>query len=209
MTADTRIAQPIRRSPLGATTEGPHVLTSAPGVEVLEMPFLAHLNLRLTPTPEALDAVEAATGVRPSVTPNRRTASADGVRGMAWLGPDEWLLVAPGGAGELAATLEAAVRPHEGSVVDLSAHRTTLEIHGPRSREILSSGCSIDLHPRAFEIAHCAQTTLARVDVVIGRIDDDAYRIYVRASFTPYLVAWLQDAIGPAEAEAHVGGAPV
>ena len=195
MTADVSVAPPIRRSPLGATTDGPYRLAAAPGVELLERPFLVHLNLRLSPTDAALDAVEAAIGVRPSVTPNRRTAGDNG-RGMAWLGPDEWLLVAPGDGGTLGAELEVAVRPHGGSVVDLSAHRTTLEIHGPRSREILASACSIDLHPRSFEIAHCAQTTLARVDVVIGRVGDDAYRIYVRASFAPYLVAWLRDAIG-------------
>ena len=207
MTADVSVGMPIRRSPLDATTEGPHVLASAPGVELLELPFLAHLNLRMSPTNEAFDAVEAAIGVRPSLTPNRRTAGPAG-RGIAWLAPDEWLLVAPGDAGILAADLEAAARPHGGAVVDLSAHRTTLEIHGPRSRDVLAAGCSIDLHPRVFEIAHCAQTTLARIDVVIGRIEDDAYRIYVRASFAPYLVAWLQDAIGPGAAGTHTGDAP-
>lgn len=194
MTADMRIAPPIRRSPLGATSEDPHVLAVTPAVELLELPFLAHLNLRVSPTDAALDAVEAAIGVRPSVTPNRRTAGPAG-RGMAWLGPDEWLLVAPGDAGPLRAALDAAVQPHGGSVVDLSSHRTTLEIHGPRAREVLASGCSIDLHERAFEVAHCAQTTLARVDVVIGRIADDGYRVYVRASFARYLADWLTDAI--------------
>ena len=194
MTADGTPAELVRRSPLGATTDGPHVLVAEPGVELLELPFLVHLDLRVSPTDEALVAIEAAIGVAPSVTPNRRTASASG-RGIAWLGPDEWLLVAPGDPAALRADLEAVLGPHGGTVVDLSAHRTTLEIRGPRSRDGLTSGCSIDLHPRVFEVAHCAQTTLARVDVVIGRIEVDAYRIYVRASFAPYLVAWLRDAI--------------
>jgi hypothetical protein len=66
-----------------------------------------------------------------------------------WLGPDEWLVVGPPGGGQ---DLESRFREAAGdepvSVIDVSAQRTTLLVAGPRARDLLAHGCSLDLHPR-------------------------------------------------------------
>ena len=83
------------------------------------------------------------------------------------------------------------------SIVDVSANRTTLELRGPRARELLEFGCPIDLHPRVFGPGRCAQTLLARANVLIWHVADepeDTWRLFVRPSFAAYVAAWLADA---------------
>ena len=78
-----------RRSPLGAIQSAP----SPPHDEQLvERPFLTHLNLRLDPgNAEALAAVHLVLGVQLPLTPNTTTVT--GALAAIWLGPDEWLLL--------------------------------------------------------------------------------------------------------------------
>ncbi len=193
MTADA----PIRRSPLGAETAAPIVVATSGtvgGLAIRELPFAAQVDLRLAPEPAIVDAVERALGVRPSTHPNRSTAGA-GLRAL-WLGPDEWLIVEPtGDPDQLERRVAAAVEPLGGSVVDVSAVRTILEISGPTVRDLLARGCSLDLHPSAFPSGTCAQSPLAHVDVVLDCVETDRFWVFVRASFAPYLAAWLADAL--------------
>lgn len=146
-----------------------------------ELPFLAQFDVR-TDTP----------GTSLPTEPN--TVRGDATRAALWLGPDEWLVVGPPGTQP---ELEAELRPLGGSVVDVSANRTTLELRGPRALELLEFGCPIDLHPRVFVPGRCAQTLLARANVLIWFVADapePVYRLLVRPSFAPYVAAWLADA---------------
>jgi len=109
------------------------------------------------------------------------------VRGNAvlWLGPDEWLVL--GGAESDFAEASAAV--------DVSANRVAFDLSGPNALDVLVSGCALDLDEVAFPVGGCAQTLLARAQVILVRHDTHVFRILVRPSFAPYLRAWLADAI--------------
>jgi sarcosine oxidase subunit gamma len=123
------------------------------------------------------------------------TARAERGRRTLWLGPDEWLVVgAPEERPGLEAELREALGDEPGAVVDVSAQRTVIELSGPDSRDVLMQGCSIDLHPRVFHEGRCAQTMLARAQVVLLPVGPLAYWVFVRASFTGYVGAWLRDA---------------
>jgi sarcosine oxidase, subunit gamma len=105
-----------------------------------------------------------------------------GDRSVLWLGPTEWLVVdgdpldLPGG-------------------VDVSANRTTIELSGQHAREVLEKGCTLDLHPRAFTAGRCAQTTVARTQVILWQTSEaPVYHLMVRGSFARYLADWLVDA---------------
>ena len=50
--------------------------------------------------------------------------------------------------GEILASELYGKQTDDGTVVDVSAHRTLLELSGPRVPELLAGGCSIDLDPR-------------------------------------------------------------
>ena len=108
-----------------------------------------------------------------------------------WLAPDEWLVLAPAG-------MSPDERPRW---IDVSAHRTLLEIRGGAARDLLARGCPLDLDSRTFAADHCAQTLLARVDVILFRFDPKrlatptASASSFRSSFARYLVDWLRDAI--------------
>lgn len=132
-----------------------------------EIPFRTQVNVQGTPS-------------FPVPPPGRAVAWAE--RSVLWLGPAEWLVVdgvlldLPGG-------------------VDVSANRTTLELRGPHARDILEKGCTLDLHPRSFTTGHCAQTTVARTQVILWQTaDEPAYHLLVRNSFAHYLADWLVDA---------------
>jgi sarcosine oxidase, subunit gamma len=187
-----------RRSPLAHAAARLAEATRAAGgaVSVTEVPFLAQVNLRLDPEGQAAAAVRLELGLPLPTEPG--TSAGSGPLTVAWLGPDEWLVMGPPGTeGDLGARLRSAIGAAHASVVDVSAQRTTLLVTGPRARDLLALGCALDLHPRSFGAGSCAQTMLARAQVVlIGRDAGDAaaFWVLVRASFAAYLVDWLIDA---------------
>lgn len=164
-----------------------------------ELPFLAQVDLRADPTDAALMArLTDALDARPPTEPNTTVISPDGARQVVWLGPDEWLIVGEPGTGPiLESALRAAIGDAGGAVVDLSANRTTISVSGPRARDLLALGCSIDFDERRFKPGMCVQTLLARANVIIvpvGPAVEPAFRILIRPSFAAYLAAWLTDA---------------
>lgn len=164
----------IRHSPLAdAFAEVPFVR---------ELPFLSMVNVRAADPPLSLPG------------PNRVATVGDW--DALWLGPDEWLVVGPPGAAPAIETMLCqALDPSRSSVVDVSANRTTLSVTGRHARDLLAKGTSIDLHPSVFGPGRCAQTLLARAQVILRQVDDEpTYHVLVRGSFASYLADWLVDA---------------
>ena len=157
---------------------------------VRERPFDTHVSLRMEPGSAA--TAEACLGTR---VPRDPGTFAAGDAAIAWLGPDEWLVIAPPGAG-VEAELRAALTGSRDGVVDVSDQRTTFELSGPRAREVLAAGCSLDLHASGFGPGRCAETLLARAGVILLAVDDTpTYHLLVRRSFAAYVTAWLLDAM--------------
>ena len=188
---------PIRRSPLGATSAVRVALAQADGIEIFERPFLAQVLLRMDPTAAARARIEREAGFPLPDTVNRiAVGSGSGSERLSIsLAPDEWLLIDAVDPADLETRVRTASTRDGGTVVDVSAHRTLLELRGPRVRDLLAAGTAIDVHPRAFPVGTAAQTLFARVDVIIGRGREDLYHMAVRASFAPYLLAWIRDAL--------------
>jgi sarcosine oxidase subunit gamma len=160
-------------------------------------------DLRVDPTGPVAAAVAEYLGVAlptaPSTYVESETATA------IWLGPDEWLITSPFRTPEgletglrEAISLEAEVDDtgFTGSVVDVSAQRTTLRLRGEQVRDLLTGGCALDLHPRVFGRGAAAQTLLGQAGVLLMALDDIGthYQIVVRSSFAGYVTSWLLDA---------------
>ncbi|MEO5897515.1 MAG: sarcosine oxidase subunit gamma family protein [Vicinamibacterales bacterium] len=176
----------VRRSPLAG-------VALPPGMR--EVPFLAQVLLRADPgDTDVMTRLAQALDLSLPVIANRVSGSHD--LHALWLGPDEWLIVGqPGSESALEAGCRTALGTAFGSVVDVSANRAVIELGGPFARQILESGCSIDLHPRAFGAGHCAQTLLARTGVILHQLTTEPlYRLLVRPSFAIHVAAWLRDA---------------
>lgn len=179
----------LRRSPLAG-----YPFAAADGVRFAEIPFLTMLNLRVDPT--RAEPIERRLG---GTLPGPGMVATIGDRAVLWLGPDEWLLVAPDGDRP---ELSPGDRPDPAldnaawSIVDVSANRTTIELRGPLARDVLDQGCTLDLHPRAFHTGQCAQTNLAKAHVILWQFaDEPGYRLMVRSSFAKYLADWLNDTV--------------
>ena len=172
------------------------------GVRLGERAFPSQLDLRGDPGNEAfMDAVSGVIGYAPPTVPNTWTGKDDSDEAprALWLAPAEWLIVTATDADDtLAGKLAAAVADHGGSIVDVGDARTILVLQGSNARDVLMKGCPLDLHPDAFRPGDCAQSLLARADVILRRRKDEAdgasFEIHVARSFAAYLWAWLEDA---------------
>lgn len=164
-------------------------------IQVREMPFRTQLSLRLDADGPAAGSVADVIGVTLPTAPCTFVGT-DEVEAL-WLGPDEWLLVAPPGRqAQLQYALRAAIGDEFGTVTDVSAQRTTLHVSGSLTREVLARGCAIDLHPQVSPGGTCVQTQLAQAGVVLLVRDDAATSVWllIRPSFAPYVASWLVDA---------------
>ena len=137
------------------------------GVEMSERAFWGHVNLRGDGTDEAFQAgVECVIGARAPIESN--TVSRVGDMLIAWLGPDEWLVVSPPDVKDgLAAKLQEALTGLHVSVNDISGGQTIIRLRGARARDLLNKGCPLDLHPRAFGAGQCAQSHIAKSNALI------------------------------------------
>jgi sarcosine oxidase subunit gamma len=160
----------------------------SPAVELSEVLAARQVGLRLRPPFPAYLA-----GVPLPLAPNRVAASL-AMRTLC-LGPDEWLVVAEGEASDLVPRLERALGGRRAAIHDLSSSRTIIDIRGDGARTLLTAGCGLDLHPRAFGPGQCAQILLDRVPVILDQIDEAPhYRLLVWRSYARWLHAWLVDA---------------
>lgn len=168
---------------------------SEAGLYLSERRFLGHLNLRGDPkSREFLEASQKCLAMNLPVEPNTVLENRD--LAAFWLGPDEWLLqTPPGQEGRIAGGLRDALHGLFFAVTDLSSGQTVIRISGPHAVDVLSKGCSLDLHPKVLGPARCAQTLVAKTTVLIRRLEESSkFDLTVRRSFAEYLVLWLRDA---------------
>jgi sarcosine oxidase, subunit gamma len=167
----------------------PAQFLALPGLEAL--PAAARLILR------GGDAVrrcaQAAVGVGFSVQACR--ALTEGERAALWLGPDEWLLIAPEAEGAaVASALEAALAHLPHSLVDVSHRQGAYLLQGPQATTLLAAGCPLDLDESAFPIGMCTRTVLAKAEVVLWRRARQTFQLEVARSFVAYVSRFLAEA---------------
>ncbi|RCG17404.1 sarcosine oxidase subunit gamma [Sphaerisporangium album] len=158
-------------------------------LDVREIPFLRQTNVRADPArllPAWADRLPLAPGTW------RRSGETD----ILYLGPDEWLAIGDLTPVPAEPRADTARRVGQDDVIltDVSAQRTIARVAGPGARDLLAHGCALDLHPSVFGPGRCAQTMLARAQVILMARERDEFWILVRASFARYLAAWIADA---------------
>ncbi|ALE91377.1 sarcosine oxidase subunit gamma [Arthrobacter alpinus] len=196
-TAANANVQALRRSPAAHlwTDFEVAVVVGEYGVALREIPFQRMVGIRVDPLSEAGQRIGARTGGLPASC-GQVTAGPGGVNTL-WLGPDEFLTIAPddGGAdgGGLAASLVEALGDGAGQAIELSSNRTTFELAGPSARAVLEKSCAADLHPRSFATGTAITTEIGKIPTILWKTGDDAFLIFPRASFADYLGRWLLD----------------
>ena len=117
-------------------------------------------------------------GVSPSQEVCR--AAVAGARAALWLGPDEWLLLAPEAEGaKRRETLDFALKGLPHSLTDVSHRQTALEISGARAAALLNAHCMLDLDAAAFPAGMCTRTLFGKAEIVLWRKTADLLHIEV------------------------------
>ncbi len=187
------MAKLIRNRPLAGHTMGHAAPTADSLVTVHELPYAALVNLRVAPA--RAKAVADALGF---VLPTKaNTVTTTGQISCLWLGPDEWLVHDPAAAGaDLQARIAQALAGEHASAKDVSDNYASIGVAGPKTEALLTKLTPLDLDETAFALSTCAQTVLAKANVILHRdgTDTNAFTILLRRSFAAYVWGRLIDA---------------
>jgi sarcosine oxidase, subunit gamma len=166
--------------------------TGENGIQLTVLPVPHIVELRGTWSDAFASAVHQALGVKlPAASPD--TAKSDGLT-VFWMGPDRWWLVGDGAALPSVNELRQNLAAFNAAAVEVGDAFAAVEIAGPKSRDVLAKGCTLDLHPKVFRTGSVVQTNLAKAQIVLYQRDQLAYRVFARRSFAEYLWTWLEDA---------------
>src|SRR5690242_4950795 len=120
---------------------------AAPSQAARALPPLARFSFRGRAA--AIAAAGAAFGVPLPQEPCRSAEA--GARAALWLGPDEWLLLAPEAeAAAISSGLAQALAAVPHALVAIAHRQVAIEVAGPEAARILNAGCPLDLHIAAF-----------------------------------------------------------
>lgn len=111
-------------------------------------------------------------------------------RTALWLGPDEWLVLAAETDRELLAeTVSVAA-----SIVDVSHGFAGIDVTGPRAAWCINAFNALDLDLAAFPVGACTRTVLGKAQIVLWRVEQEAFRIEAARSLAGYVWACLEAA---------------
>jgi sarcosine oxidase subunit gamma len=178
-----------KQSPL----EGKHMGTAAT-VSIRELPGLYTLDLRVAPGSISQLAITAALGTElPAKTGQMQTrrVRGGGEAHILCLAPDWWLIV---GFEEAEQKLAPLKDQHHFSAVDVSGQRTTIELEGPNSCEVLAHLWEQDLREKNFPVGSVSQGLIAKAPVIVCHMAKFRYRVMVRSSFAVHVWKALVDA---------------
>lgn len=190
---------PIPASPLGAALIAGDFgrIDRGAGVSVAERRGLSLVQIAAFrgKVEAAASALAETLGVRPPAEPNTAVA---GERASAlWIAPGQWLAVAEGRPqGALQVVVQEAVRD-AAAAVDESHARCVLRVGGPETRALLAKGCSLDLHPEAFQPGRCAQTSIGHIGALLHLVDEaPTFDVHVPRGYALAFWEWLADSAG-------------
>ncbi|MBS4018960.1 MAG: sarcosine oxidase subunit gamma [Dechloromonas sp.] len=138
----------------------------------------------------SLASLSHALGLALPTAPKNSAVSESRSRRALWLGPDEWLVIDEGGA-NLAGLCGAVGVLH--SAVDVSHRNLAILVEGPGAAACLNAGCPQDLSLQAFPVGACSRTVLGKIEVVLLRTAEAAFRVEVWRSFSDYAWDFLEE----------------
>lgn len=153
---------------------------------------LGHINLRGNSRDRLFtDGVASVLGQVLPLEPNTMSLADHRIY---WLGPDEWQIVTePDTVNVLSLRLRGELHGQHVAINDLSGGQTVYHLAGPHGSDLLAKGCTLDIHTSVFRVGACAQSGLAKANMLLGCIDaEPVYEIIVRRSFSRYVLHWLR-----------------
>lgn len=137
----------------------------------------------------AASAVKKAAGAASGCAmPAQRRISFDDSGKLAWMSPDELLVLCPYGEapGRVAAMDKALGKTHA-LAVNVSDARAMFRVSGPGAREVMAKLSPVDLSPSAFGVGDFRRSRIAQVAAAYWIDEDEAFRIVCFRSVADYV----------------------
>ena len=168
-------------------------LKTEPGVFIKENHPLSivQLETREPPAKDFLNVIKNLFEFDVPLSPNTSNVS-DKTR-IIWTGPNRWLIIEPD-TRDLTALVKRQIKETSVAIVDLSHARSSIEIDGLMTRDLLLKGTAIDFHPNVFLINHCVQTTFFNLSALICCLDQNRFNIFIARGFALDLWQKVQEA---------------
>jgi sarcosine oxidase subunit gamma len=142
----------------------------------------------------AVDAASQGFGLSLPRVPCRAAALGD--RAALWLGPDEFLLLAPEAEGSaVGSALARSLHGIAHALVDVSHRDTAIAISGPDAAARLNAACPLDLEQAAFPVGMCTRTVFGKAGILLWRNGADRFRLDAPRSFAAYVWQLLEQAV--------------
>ena len=125
-----------------------------------------------------------------SGTPKPRCALAGEHGDLLWTGADQWWIV-EWKRETSAADARDLCGADDVTALDLGHARTVVRVAGPKAREVLAKGCSLDVD--GLETGFCGQTRLGPFSIVLHCRSGNRFDLYVFRSFGLAMWEWLAD----------------
>jgi sarcosine oxidase subunit gamma len=162
-------------------------VSSSTGIATIaEMPLQGMITLRGDLSEAAVK--KAATVTVPGDMPGPQAARMDGEKGVAWMSPNEALVLCP--YAEVAAVLEKMTKAFgkaHALAVNVSDARACFRVRGPCAREVLAKLCPVDLSPAAFTAGMFRRTRMAQVPAALWLAGEDTIQIICFRSHARYV----------------------
>ncbi|MFD2738867.1 sarcosine oxidase subunit gamma [Sulfitobacter aestuarii] len=130
--------------------------------------------------------------------PGQRQCSFDAKGGIAWMSPDELLILCP--YGEVAERLDAlrsAIAQLHALAVNVSDARAVFELGGPHAREVMGKLAPVDFSPYAFTPGMFRRSRMAQVPAAFWLQEPETFRIVCFRSVAQYMFDLLKIAAQP------------
>jgi heterotetrameric sarcosine oxidase gamma subunit len=95
---------------------------------------------------------------------------------------------------KLLSQLQEQIPATIGSVTDLSDARTCFRVSGDAAALLMAKGLPLDMHSSAFPVGRVIQGAIHEIAVVVRRVEETVFDLYVYHSFAESLSHWLVQA---------------
>lgn len=172
------------------------------GIAVIsEVPLQGMITLRGDLGSAAVKKAAKGFGVE---VPKMREARFEAEKGIAWMSPDELLLLCPyGEVHQTVTALQNALGEAHALVVNVSDARAAFRVEAPHVREVMGKLCPVDLAPAAFTPGMFRRTRLAQVPAAIWMPAAQSFQVICFRSQAQYVFDLLKVAAQPGS-EVHL-----
>lgn len=140
-------------------------------------------------------AVKKVTGCE---VPDAKGMLIKGDKTVAWMSPDELLVMIPyDGAGKALADLDKVLKDQHYLAVNVSDARAVIRLSGAAGREVVAKLSPSDVSPDAFGVGQMRRTRFAQVAAACWMLDDDTIEIMCFRSTADYVFKLLKNAAAP------------